>query len=150
MNRNANLNTFLALMFVAMFAALGLAPTASANPRNTLQPSNVYFGRVKSGTHPERVVTVANHTGSPQVIRRFLIAGAGGMKFTLVARKGATVATCHLGTLLADHASCTIIVRVKTATPEFWQSVIDVFYASSSTARVAGQWNGGVYADVIA
>jgi len=138
------------IILIILGAMLAAATAAHANPRNTLQPSNVYFGRVKSGTHPERVVTVANHTGSPQVIRRFLIAGAGGMKFTLVARKGSTVATCRVGTLLADHASCTIIVRVKTATPEFWQSVIDVFYASSSTARVAGQWNGGVYADVIA
>lgn len=138
------------IILITLGAMLVAAAAAHANPRNTLQPSNVYFGRVKSGTHPERVVTVANHTGSPQVIRRFLIAGAGGMKFTLVARKGSTVATCHIGTLLADHASCTIIVRVKTTTPEFWQSVIDVFYASSPTAPVAGQWNGGVYADVVA
>ena len=132
------------MKYLILAAALMLAApaVASANPRNTLQPANVYFGHVVSGQHPERVVTVANHTGSAQVIRRFLIAGSGGAKFTLVAKKGAVRASCHIGMTLANKATCTIIVRVKTTVPEFWQSVIDVFYPG-------GVWNGGVYADVI-
>lgn len=137
-------------LVIATLVATLVAPTAAqANPRNTLQPANVYFGQVKAGTHPERVIRVANHTGSAQAIHRFLIAGSGGAKFTLVAHDGARTATCHVGTILVDGASCTIIVRVKTATPEYWQSVIMVTYGATATSAWAGQWNGAVYAHVV-
>lgn len=127
------------------------AAAVRANPRNTLQPSNVYFGRVHAGQHPERVVTVANHTGSPKVITRFLIAGSGGGKFTLVRSGLGTTATCRLGMRLRSRATCTIIVRVKTTVPEFWQAVIDVFYRAplGSVMGSRGVWNGAVYADVV-
>lgn len=140
-------------LILAAALLLAIPATASANARNTLQPSNVYFGRVVSGEHPSRVVTVANHTGSAKVITRFLIAGAGGQKFTLVRHKGSYTSTCRLGMKLRNRASCTIIVHVKTTVPEFWQAVIDVFYraplSSGAIRGGSGVWNGSVYADVI-
>lgn len=130
-------------LIVAMAALLVIAPTASASPSNAMQPANVYFGQVKSGQHPERVVTVRNPTGSSVTITRFLIAGAGGKKFTLVGSDGTTQASCHVGTTLRPGGSCTIIERVKTTAPEYWQAVVSVWYAG-------GQFNGGVYAHVVA
>lgn len=137
------------LSTIAVAAAVIAAPAAQANPANTLQPSNVYFGRVVAGQHPERVVTLRNPNAHTMVLRRFLIAGAGGQKFTLVGRKGSIGATCRIGLHLTAHTSCTLIYRVKTTKPEYWQAVVSVYYTwlGHSTLRQA---NGAVYAHVVA
>lgn len=150
------LRGFVATTLLVTLVMLAAAGIARANPRNTLQPANVYFGHVPRGDHPSRVVTVANHTGISERITRFLVSGAGGEKFTLVRHKGSYTSTCRLGMILRNGDTCTIIVRVKTTRPEYWQSVIDVFYdpvsslsSASASVPVGGVWNGAVYADVV-
>lgn len=132
---------------IAIAALLVAAPAASATPANALQPANVYFGHVVSGDHPTRTITVRNPTGHTQYIRRFDLAGAGGRKFTLTW----TRATCRVDMRLAPRDTCTIVVRVATTKPEFWQSVVSVYYGRPThfLRGTRGQWNGAVYAHVV-
>lgn len=134
------------LATIAALAMLAIAPAAQASPANALQPANVYFGHVVAGTHPTRTVTVRNPTGRTQWIHRFGLAGAGGQKFRL----SFAGETCRVGTRLAPGRSCTFKVRVYTQRPEFWQSVISVYYGSHYLTRPCrGQFNGAVYAHVV-
>ena len=141
-------STILGAIGVTIIASLCVAAVAQANPNNALTPSNVYFGKVVSGQHPTKLVTVRNPTGEQVFIKKFLIAGAGGQKFTLVGTdsKGHR-STCHVGNTIPAGGSCTIIERVKTTKPEYWQAVVSVWYSADSGS---GQFNGAVYADVVA
>lgn len=136
------------LIVAAVVAAIAAgAPAANASPANALQPANVYFGKVQSGNHPTAAVTLKNVTGRNQYIRRFDLAGAGGGKFTLT--WGA--ATCYAGLNLKPGDTCTVVVRVKTTRPEYWQTTLSVYYGPRIHARPArGQFNGSVYAHVVA
>ncbi len=129
-------------------AALLTAGPAQASPANALQPANVYFGQVVSGQHPTKTITVRNPTGRNQVIRRFDLSGAGGRKFTLTW----THATCRAGMKLSPASTCTLVVRVATTKPEFWQTVVSVYYGRSPAFKhgTRGQFNGAVYAHVVA
>ena len=120
---------------------------AQASAQNALQPANVYFGQVVSGDHPTRSILVTNHTGRNQYIRGFILAGSGGNKFS----NTWTTATCRVGMNLRNNESCTLTVRVVTTRVEFWQSVQSVVYGPRLLGRAPrGQWNGGVYANVVA
>lgn len=135
------------MLAAVMVAAAVAAPAAVASPANALQPANVYFGKVVAGNHPTQAITVKNVTSRNQYIRRFDLAGAGGGKFTLT--WGA--ATCYAGLNLKRGDTCTIVVRVKTERPEFWQTTVSVYYGPRIMARPArGQFNGSVYAHVVA
>jgi hypothetical protein len=134
------------LAAAATLAMLALAGPAQASPANALQPANVYFGDIPSGSHPTRIVTVRNPTGRTQWIHRFDLAGAGGRKFTLSFHD----VSCRVGTRLPVGASCTIRVRVATTHPEYWQTVISVYYGSHYLTRHArGQFNGSAYVHII-
>ena len=128
--------------------ALAIPASAQASAANALQPANVYFGTVKSGTHPTAIVTVKNVTGHNQYLRRFDLAGAGGRKFTLTWNG----ATCRAGMRLAPKATCLLRVRVATEKAEFWQTTLSVYYGRRLAFRhgTRGQFNGSVYAHVVA
>lgn len=132
----------------AALLLLLIPASASASPANALQPANVYFGEVQSGQHPTHAITVKNVTGHNQTLRRFDLAGAGGRKFTLTW----THATCRVGTLLHPGESCSIVVRVATSKPEYWQSTVSVYYGRPLAFKrgTRGQFNGSVYAHVVA
>jgi len=138
---------------VALIACLCVAAVAQANPNNGITPANVYFGKVVSGQHPTRMVTVRNPKsyGMSILFRRYTVAGSGGTKFTLVGHDSTGAeATCHLGIILKPGASCTLVYRVKTTKPEWWQSVVDVWYSATNGGAILGQINGAVYAHVVA
>lgn len=141
------MKTVITIVGAAAFAALLTAGPAQASPANALQPANVYFGKVVSGTHPTRTITLRNPTGRQQIIRRFDLAGAGGRKFTLTWAH----ATCYAGLKLAAGDTCTLVVRVKTTRPEFWQTTLSVYYGRSLAFKhgTRGQFNGSVYARVV-
>ncbi len=129
---------------IAALAMTGTAQAKGTDPDNSFK--NVYFGKVVAGTHPSRVETVRNPTGRVQWIHRFDLAGAGGNKFRL----SFAGMTCHVGTRLAPGATCTFKVRVYTERPEFWQSVMSVYYGSRHLDRKArGQFNAEVFARVV-
>jgi len=136
-------------ILIAAAALLATAGTAHATPKdNAIQPSPAYFGKVTAGTHPTKTLTVTNHTGRSQHIRRFILAGAGGGKFTLTWRR----ATCRVDTLLPSGASCTVVVRVATEKPEYWETNLQINYGRSTQFRHGqrGQWNAFVFANVVA
>ena len=132
-------------------AAISIAATASpaqASSRdNAIQPSPVYFGTVKSGDHPTKTLTLKNVTGHRQTIRRFDLDGAGGRKFTLTW----TRATCYAGLRLAPKQTCTLVVRVATERPEFWQTTLSVYYGRPLAFKhgTRGQFNTAVFAHVV-
>lgn len=135
----------LIITVLALLVAFG--GTAQASAANALQPANVYFGTVQAGDHPTATITVTNHTGRNQFIRGFMLAGSGGNKFSNTWAS----ATCYTGLNLRNGESCTLVVRVVTDHPEFWQSVQEVIYGPRLAGRAPrGQWNGGVYAHVVA
>ena len=136
------------VLLTTIAATLIAAPTANASPANALQPANVYFGTVASGTHPTTLVTLKNVTGHNQYLRRFDLAGAGGRKFTLTWNG----ATCKTGLRLAPNATCTLRVRVATTKPEYWQTTLSVYYGRRVAFKhgTRGQFNGSVYAHVVA
>ena len=134
-------------LIISALALLAFTGAAQGSANNALQPANVYFGEVVSGTHPTATITVTNHTGRNQYIRGFLLAGSGGNKFSNTWRH----ATCYAGLNLLNGESCTLVVRVVTERPEFWQSVQEVVYGPRILGRAPrGQWNGAVYAHVVA
>lgn len=135
------------IALLAATALLALPAAAQASEANALQPANVYFGQVKSGTHPTAIVTVKNVTKHRQWLRRFDLAGAGGRKFTLTWRD----TTCGI-IRLNPGQTCTLRVRVATTKPEFWQTTLSVYYGlpSKYAHGTRGQFNGSVYAHVVA
>lgn len=137
----------LALLTAA--AILAVPAVAQAAPSdNAIQPSSYRFGTVPAGTHPTKVLTLRNPTSRAQWIHRFDLTGAGGNKFRLSFGRGMT---CHVGTKLSPGETCTFRVRVATERPEFWQAVESVYYGSHYLDRPArGQWNGAVFAHVVA
>lgn len=138
----------LALPMLLAATSFIVAPAAAlAQPAdNAIQPYATHFGMVPSGTHPSHELTLRNPTDRTQWIHRFGLEGAGGRKFTLSFRGE----TCHIGTRLAPGKSCTFRVRVATSKPEWWQSVISVYYGSHYLARKArGQFNSSVYAHIV-
>lgn len=125
------------------------APAAQALPKdNAIQPSPIYFGVVKSGTHPTKTATVTNHTGHAQRIRKFILAGAGGGRFTLTSKR----ATCRLNLRLANGDSCTVVIRVATERVEFQETNLQINYGRSLRYPHGqrGQWNAFVFAHVVA
>lgn len=135
------------VLLAALVAALAVAPSAAADRTdNAIQPSPVYFGTVKSGQHPTKLLTLKNVTGHSQWLRRFDLAGAGGRKFTLSWRG----TTCGI-IRLAPGATCTLRVRVATDRPEFWQTTLSVYYGlpSKYTHGTRGQFNTAVFAHVV-
>lgn len=137
--------TIITLAAVALLAA---PATASAAPKdNAIQPSPAYFGKVVAGTHPTKTLTLTNHTKRNQYIRKFILAGAGGGKFSLTWR----TATCRVGLNLQPGGHCTIVVRVTTTMPEYWETNLQVNYGPRLLARPKrGQWNAFVFANVVA
>jgi hypothetical protein len=132
----------------AVAALLAVPATAQAAPKdNAIQPSPAYFGKVEAGTHPTKTLTVTNRTSRNQYIRKFILAGAGGGKFTLTWRH----ATCRLGMNLQPKQSCTVVVRVVTTMPEYWETNLQINYGPRLLARPKrGQWNGFIFANVVA
>lgn len=137
----------------ALLAAAITAPTATANgcPDNTcnaIQPSPVYFGQVKAGDYPTKLLTLTNHTGRKQRIRRFILAGAGGGRFTLTWKR----ATCRIDMRLLQGESCTLVVRVTTERVDYQETNLQVNYGRSTAFRHGqrGQWNAVVFARVVA
>lgn len=114
---------------------------------NATQPSPLFFGEVKAGTHPVKQVTLTNHTGRNQYIRQFILAGAGGGKFSL---SGWLSHTCHVGMNLRDGQSCTLQVRVVTSFPSWWETNLQINYGPRIQARAKrGIWNGVIFAHVV-
>lgn len=134
------------VLIAAAIGSLIVPAAAQASPANALQPANVYFGQVKSGTHPTAVVTLKNVTKHRQWLRRFDLAGAGGRKFSLTWKH----ATCGI-IRLNPGQTCTLVVRVATTKPEYWQTTLSVYYGlpSKYPHGTRGQFNGSVYAHVV-
>ena len=136
----------------ALVVAVGLmvaAPATMASSQdNAIQPSPAYFGKVVAGTHPVKLLRVTNRTGRQERIRKFILAGAGGGKFSLTWK----TATCRVNMLLKNKESCTVAVRVVTNVPEFWETNLQINYGRSTHYRHGrrGQWNGFVFANVVA
>lgn len=135
-------------ILIAATTLIALPATAQALPKdNAIQPSPAYFGKVVAGTHPTKTLTVTNHTGRNQYIRKFILAGAGGGKFSLTFHNQ----TCHVGLNLRQDESCTVGVRVVTVMPEYWETNLQINYGPRLLARAKrGQWNGVVFANVVA
>lgn len=138
--------TLTAIAAAAIAGTTGAAEAASTD--NAIQPSPVYFGAVKSGTHPTKTLTVKNVTGHKQYLRRFDLAGAGGGKFTLTWR----TATCYAGRALLPGKTCSLVVRVKTERVEFWQTTLSVYFGRPLHFKhgTRGQFNTAVFAHVVA
>lgn len=126
---------------------LALPAAAQALPKdNAIQPSPAYFGKVVAGTHPTKTLTVHNPTSRNQYLRKFILAGAGGGKFTLTWKH----ATCRLGMNLKADASCTVVVRVLATMPEYWETNLQINYGPRLLARPKrGQWNAFIFANVV-
>lgn len=137
----------LSLLLAAVATLAVAAPASASNKDNAIQPSPVYFGKVDSGQHPKKMLSVKNVTGHNQTLRRFDLAGAGGNKFVLTW----THASCRLGTLLKPGESCSLVVRVKTERPEYWQTTLSVYYGRPLAFRhgTRGQFNTAVFAHVV-
>jgi hypothetical protein len=136
------------ITIATIVAALATPVVAQAAPKdNAIQPSPAYFGKVAAGTHPTKTLTLTNHTKRNQYIRKFILAGAGGGKFSLTWR----AATCRVGLNLQPGGHCTIVVRVATSFPEYWETNLQVNYGPRLLSRPKrGQWNAFVFANVVA
>jgi hypothetical protein len=142
------------IIAAAALVAIALPATAARasggcpdNSCNATQPSPLYFGEVVAGTHPVKQITLTNHTDRNQYIRKFILAGAGGGKFTL---SGWPMHTCHLGMNLRRGESCTLQVRVLTTFPAWWETNLQINAGPrimSRPKRVV--WNGVIFAHVV-
>jgi hypothetical protein len=133
----------------ALVALLAAPAAAQAQPAdNAIQPSPVFFGEVKAGDHPKKLLTLTNHTGRKQTLRKFILEGAGGGKFGLGVGDGAT---CRRWMNLKNGRSCTFYVRVVTDFPDWWETNIQINYGPRIMGLPKrGQWNAIVFAHVVA
>lgn len=124
------MNRTITLAALALVAVAAVPVAASANARNSMQPAHVYFGAVKSGQHPNRIVTLHNGTGAPETVKAVAVAGAGGYVFTISANTAALAATnlprCKPGLVLAAGARCAIDVHLHTVRVGWFRSVLRV------------------------
>ena len=129
MNRNTQTRG-LVIVAALIVAMLTLAASAFANGNNSMQPAHVYFGRVESGQHPNKLVTLHNGTGKSETVKTIAISGSGGYVFTVAANtallQSSGLSRCKPGLVLAAGARCAIDVRLHTTRPGWWRSVLRV------------------------
>lgn len=121
-----------AIIAVLAVAACVYAAEAVASAKNSIQPGRTFFGKVQSGTHPNRIVTLHNGTGANRRIRSISIAGSGGYVFTLASGPSQLEATglpeCRVGMILPAGSKCALDVRVHTVRVGWWRSVLQIMY----------------------
>lgn len=86
------------------------APARAANAQNSIQPAHAYFGEVKLGDHPVKLLTWHNGTGKARKIHRIDLSGSGGNIFATSGDE----TTCRHARIIPKGGSCVIQVHVKT------------------------------------
>jgi len=122
---------------IGVIALLCIAVVAQASVKNSIQPGKLVFGQVVSGQHPNRIVTLTNHTGAAHRIGTIAIAGAGGYVFTSPANTPLLQASpyprCTVGLRLAAGARCVLDIRVHAVRVGWFRSVLRVVYRNGWT-----------------